>query len=136
MNRRRRALAEEWIRAAELLDDPSMRIRAAMAAHGLRALTGVAVQGRSIPPPAEASEKEPHKTTLYRHFAGNGRLLYVGVSLSAISRLSDHRTSRWFDQIVDVEVEYYPTREAALAAEREAIRTENPLYNIAGKVAT
>jgi hypothetical protein len=39
------------------------------------------------------------------------------------------------DQIDAVKVERFPSRKAALAAELEAIRTENPLHNIAGKVA-
>jgi hypothetical protein len=63
-------------------------------------------------------------------------LLYVGVSLNAVARLSAHnRDSHWFNRIARVEVERHPTREAALAAELEAIRTEKPLHNIAGRVA-
>ena len=74
--------------------------------------------------------------SLYRHFDRDGRLLYIGISLNAIARLAEHRdTSHWFSQIARVEIEPYPTRKAALAAELEAIRTENPLYNIVGRVA-
>jgi hypothetical protein len=80
--------------------------------------------------------REPGETSLYRHFSSWGRLLYVGISLDVISRLSDHRASRWFDHIARVEIQRYPTREAALAAEAEAIHTEKPLFNITGKVAT
>jgi hypothetical protein len=72
-------------------------------------------------------------TCLYRHFDASGTLLYVGVSLHVVVRLIGHRdTAHWFSQLARIEVEHYPTREAALVAEAEAIRTEKPRYNIAG----
>jgi hypothetical protein len=70
-------------------------------------------------------------TKLYRHFDKDGRLLYVGVSLSAIVRLASHKqASEWFDQVTTVIIETLPTREAALIAEKLAIQNEKPLYNI------
>jgi hypothetical protein len=43
------------------------------------------------------------KTSLYRHFDADGVLLYVGVSLWAVSRLTQHRHgSRWFHKIANV----------------------------------
>ena len=80
----------------------------------------------------EAPETRP--TALYRHFDSDGRLLYVGISLSAIIRLAEHRASPWFDDIAHVEIEHRSTRKAALAAERAAIRNEKPLHNIVGQV--
>lgn len=77
----------------------------------------------------------PQPTALYRHFDGQGCLLYVGVSLNALQRLSEHRYSYWIDRVARVDIERFPSREAALAAEREAIRIEKPLHNIAGRVA-
>jgi hypothetical protein len=85
--------------------------------------------------PKQRSELKSRKTALYRHFDSGGGLLYAGISLNAVTRLADHRTSDWFDQIAHVEIEQYPDRETALAAEREVIRTEKPAYNIVGKVA-
>lgn len=71
------------------------------------------------------------KTSLYRHWDADGRLLYVGISLSALQRLAQHKErSRWFERIASVTIEQFPTREAALAAEREAIATERPECNI------
>ena len=73
------------------------------------------------------------KTTnyLYRHFDGEGRLLYVGISLSAVTRLAQHKlSSKWFDDIATVTIEKYEDREQAQTAEREAIRKEKPVYNI------
>jgi excinuclease UvrABC nuclease subunit len=68
---------------------------------------------------------------LYRHFGTDGALLYVGVSLSAINRLREHRQqSAWFDDIVRVDIETFPSLKEAFAAERQAIQTEQPRYNI------
>ena len=37
---------------------------------------------------------------LYRHFAADGSLLYVGISLSALNRLGQHKqNAEWFDKI-------------------------------------
>jgi predicted DNA-binding transcriptional regulator AlpA len=71
------------------------------------------------------------KTSLYRHFDKTGRLLYVGVSLSAMRRLSEHSgNSAWAASIARVTIEHFQTREQALDAERLAVRAERPLYNI------
>lgn len=68
---------------------------------------------------------------LYRHFDNAGVLLYVGVSLAALKRLSQHKqVSHWYRDIANVKIEKHPTRKAALAAEREAIAKENPLHNL------
>jgi predicted GIY-YIG superfamily endonuclease len=67
------------------------------------------------------SKPQPNngRTALYRHFGKSGRLLYVGVSLNAPARLAQHREhSHWFAEIERVEFEWYPSRSAALIAER------------------
>jgi hypothetical protein len=77
--------------------------------------------------------KKRERTELYRHFDAEGVLLYVGESLSTTARLIGHRhKSPWFDEITRVEVEHFPTREAAKAAEDRAIAEEHPKYNIKG----
>lgn len=74
--------------------------------------------------------REDESTQLYRHFDASGRLLYVGISLSAISRLSQHSgDSHWFGDIANVTVERFETRRDALHAEADAIASEDPLYN-------
>lgn len=73
------------------------------------------------------------KTALYRHFDIAGQLLYVGISLSAVHRLSQHKsTARWFADIKRVDVEHHPTRAAAMKAESIAIRAEAPRFNRQG----
>ena len=77
---------------------------------------------------------EKIKQHLYRHFDERGNLLYVGVSLSTIQRLAQHRYhSHWFNSISKVTIEQFPSREEALNAERTAIQKEEPLHNVALK---
>jgi hypothetical protein len=69
---------------------------------------------------------------LYRHFDKDGVLLYVGISLSAIGRLRDHgHTAQWFDQIAMVTISKFASRREVMDAEKEAIRSESPLWNVA-----
>jgi excinuclease UvrABC nuclease subunit len=68
---------------------------------------------------------------LYRHFDKDGQVLYVGISLSAIQRLAQHReVSFWFDDIAKITIERFQSRQDALKAERDAIQAENPKHNV------
>tara|TARA_R110000822_G_scaffold154837_2_gene294619 strand:+ start:17 stop:568 length:552 start_codon:yes stop_codon:yes gene_type:complete len=70
-------------------------------------------------------------TELYRHFDAQDNLLYVGISLSTVSRLSQHKDhSHWFKEISKVTIQRFPTREEALKAEMLAVFAENPKCNI------
>ena len=47
---------------------------------------------------------------LYRHFDEWDNLLYVGVSLSTIQRLSQHnRHYHWFNNIIKITIENFPS---------------------------
>lgn len=71
------------------------------------------------------------KTALYRHFDTSGALLYVGVSLSAVARLAQHKqTAHWFEQLARVDVEWFDSRFEALEAEAIAITRELPRHNV------
>jgi predicted GIY-YIG superfamily endonuclease len=73
--------------------------------------------------------------SVYRLFDTDDRLLYVGCSDDVHMRLNAHRcTQDWFPAVTRTTVEKFPTREEALAAELTAIRTENPIHNVKGKV--
>jgi hypothetical protein len=70
------------------------------------------------------------KTSLYRHFNGEGRLLYVGISCNLAARTNMHCLySYWFGEVARIDVEHHPNRPRAERAEAIAIRDENPLYN-------
>jgi excinuclease UvrABC nuclease subunit len=70
-------------------------------------------------------------TALYRHFDREGRLLYVGVSLSAIQRTKQHHTNApWFREITRIELTWFGSRSSAELAEEHAIKAEKPLYNV------
>ena len=75
----------------------------------------------------------PQKCQLYRHWDKDGVLLYIGQSLSAVARLSQHSSSPWFYEIANITVETFASVAEAKTAEDQAIATENPKYNIAGK---
>jgi hypothetical protein len=69
------------------------------------------------------------QTALYRHYDAEGRLLYVGISLSAVQRLAQHADKDWSADIRRVEIEMHPDRGTAEAAEKAAIKAENPVHN-------
>lgn len=75
-----------------------------------------------------------NKTNLYRYFDKDDKLLYVGISLNAVYRLSQHKiTSPWFYEIAKITVETLVNREQAMKAEVKAIQNEKPIHNIQHK---
>jgi len=86
--------------------------------------------GPTIPPPPNRHPSAEKPTRLYRHFNAAGELLYVGISLNPFARLNGHaHMSHWSDDIVRIEIERHPSRDAAEAAERAAIAAEKPRHN-------
>src|SRR5262245_13116024 len=73
---------------------------------------------------------------LYRTYDADDRLLYVGISNDALNRFVRHnRTSRWMDEsITTLEIERFPSRAAAVAADQRALIEERPIFNISGKI--
>ena len=70
-------------------------------------------------------------TCLYRLFADDGTLLYVGITEKGLRRQFEHaRDHVWFDDVSNLAVQHFPTRDLARAAEVRAIAYEGPLYNI------
>lgn len=71
---------------------------------------------------------------VYRVYDTAGRLLYVGSSVDVPSRLATHeRETAWWIYQARIEVTDYTDKAAALAAEAEAIATEHPRWNMAGR---
>jgi len=68
---------------------------------------------------------------LYRFFDKDDILLYVGISINAAMRSSQHRQDKhWWSDVARMEVEHTKSRDEALQRERDAIRIEQPLHNI------
>lgn len=69
-------------------------------------------------------------TTVYRAYAADGTLLYVGCTDHREKRISAHaKGSPWFAAVDRWTFEEYPTREEALRVETAAIRAERPVHN-------
>lgn len=67
---------------------------------------------------------------VYRLYAADGTLLYVGSTGNVLERLGSHAADKlWASQVVSVRVEAFAQRSAALAAERQAVRREKPHHN-------
>lgn len=71
---------------------------------------------------------------LYRVYSATDVLLYVGITQFPRTRIKGHKaSSRWYEEAVRWAYTEYPSRKAARAAEVLAIRTEHPLWNVAGR---
>lgn len=72
---------------------------------------------------------EPHG--LYRFWSPDGTLLYIGITNSLPARIGQHSDQKpWWREVAKITVQHFDSRDAVLAAEREAIRAESPKYNI------
>ena len=69
---------------------------------------------------------------LYRFFNAEGRLLYVGISLSAVGRAASHRNKAgWWSEVARMDVEHHDvTRETLAQLEADAVTRERPLHNV------
>lgn len=77
-----------------------------------------------------ADDPKAGKTAVYRYYDADGVLLYVGITKNADLRDDQHRqASGWHPLTVRRELDWFDTRVDAAAAEREAIRGEEPLFN-------
>lgn len=79
-------------------------------------------------------QDKPH--FVYRCYALNGALLYVGCTHDVKKRLDGHRAVQgrfgWVAITVRVTWEHVGDRDAALVREAEVIRDESPIFNVQG----
>lgn len=70
------------------------------------------------------------KTGVYKMYDNNHNLLYVGMTVSLLSRMSDHiKQKEWFTEVEDISITWYSTRFEAEVAEKTSIRWDDPKYN-------
>ena len=68
---------------------------------------------------------------VYRFFAADGTLLYIGCTVRGDQRIDKHRYSTpWFEQAANITLEHFGSWLAASHAEAAAIITESPKYNV------
>lgn len=68
---------------------------------------------------------------LYRYFDKDDNLLYVGISSNYQARAASHaKFSKWSHLASYVRLEHFPNRQSVLDAEKFAIISEKPIYNI------
>jgi hypothetical protein len=72
----------------------------------------------------------PERTALYRFFDADDELLYVGISRDPAERWKQHRDKPWWRDVAMRVVEWHDDRPSAERAERKAIQTEGPRYNV------
>lgn len=72
-----------------------------------------------------------HRThVVYRCYAADGELLYVGRTSNLRSRCYGHQSTPWWPMIVKTTSTRLMTAAASRRYERIAIRTETPKYNV------
>lgn len=79
----------------------------------------------------QARRAQPH--FVYRCYDADRRLLYVGCTRQPAKRWQSHGDKPWRPQVVAIEWEPHPDFRSGRAAERDAIQTERPAYNVALK---
>lgn len=74
---------------------------------------------------------DEHDTELYRAYDKRGTLLYIGISTDAAQRMKFHeKHADWYQYMEHYEVEFIPNRRDAYKIEAQAIKTENPIFNL------
>jgi hypothetical protein len=73
----------------------------------------------------------PERTAVYRIRGEAEVLLYIGVTNNVVIRWNGHQAVQpWWDELRSLTVEWFDSREEALAAEKAAILAEQPKYNV------
>jgi hypothetical protein len=69
---------------------------------------------------------------VYRCYDADGRLIYIGCTIDPAGRFHQHEIDTWWwsELLAKVRISLYPTRLAALAAEKQAIKAEDPAFNV------
>ncbi|WP_460625182.1 GIY-YIG nuclease family protein, partial [Kitasatospora kifunensis] len=71
---------------------------------------------------------------LYRFYNDRGQLLYTGITNDPGRRFTEHaKAKHWWTDIRGISVDWYDNRDSVLAAEKRAIRIENPEHNVRDK---
>lgn len=73
----------------------------------------------------------PGYTAVYRFYDAADALLYIGICDEPLKRWYTHAVDKsWWPEVVRFRVAWFPSRDEAIEAEREAIIAEKPLHNV------
>lgn len=65
--------------------------------------------------------------TLYRFYANDGTLLYIGITISPPQRFKQHsRDKAWWNEVARIELVQFNSREELENEEKNAISREHP----------
>lgn len=97
-------------------------------------MTGAIVRPWGEEAPGDAATRFAGRTSLYRAFDADGRLLYIGISMDWAKRWVGHglTSPALFQLTARLDVAWYETRADAASAEADLIREFKPPYNVAG----
>lgn len=77
------------------------------------------------------NDRATREAAVYRLYAPDGTLLYIGSSYDPDKRCEVHRRAPWWREVGRRTEEWFPNRSQAYAAETKAIWREKPKHNIA-----
>lgn len=89
--------------------------------------------------PRRGSKREGTKKTdksdhvVYVLSNNRDEVMYVGISLHAITRFGEHSGNSWWKEVSHIELTHFSNRADALARELELIKRLSPPLNTAGK---
>lgn len=73
----------------------------------------------------------PGYTAVYRFYTADDALLYIGICDEPLKRWYSHAVDKaWWPDVARFRVVWFPSRDEALSAEREAIIAEKPMHNV------
>lgn len=68
-------------------------------------------------------------TAVYIMRDNDDTVIYVGISVQPLSRLTHHERSAWFTQVATIRLEHFSSHQDALNRERDLIRQHTPTHN-------
>ena len=78
-----------------------------------------------------SSTQSPKKTSVYVHTNKHNEVLYVGISYKPLFRTHQHSKAKdWFEEVENIKIHWFKTREEAQKQERILIKKLAPKYNI------
>jgi len=90
-----------------------------------------AVLAKPRPSRVKKTAEQSDSHVLYRFYDDTEQLLYVGITANPPQRFKAHRADKhWWSTVSTVRLQTFMSRRELESAEREAIKSERPIYNV------